>query len=119
MRKRNNILPFKEVASVVAGIFVALIILCNQAFYYNYLAELNDTKTKTEISDSQEDVPVIKLAQDAVSSVVQVIVVQALHLISEIVFVDREESKSEAPLNLGASAYFKTLFNIIISPNAP
>ena len=119
MREDKNILTLKEVTGVAIGVFVALIVLFNQAFYYNYLAEVNDGGVKTEINDSQEDTPVIKLAQDAVSSVVQVVLAQTLHVISEILFADGEDTTVETPLNIGVSSYFKTLFNIIISPNAP
>ncbi len=105
---------------MIIGMIVAVVILFTQTFYYNYLSEVHDDQIKTEINDQQqEDVPVMKMAQDAVTSAVQVILFQALHLISEIVLVDGEEVKVEPSIDLGYISWVKVLFNVIISPNAP
>ena len=108
----------KEAFGIVLGILAAIAILFTQGFYYDYLAEVND-HASIEFTDGQSGhVPVLKITHDAIPSVAEISINQALNFISDIVFSD-EVAENDAPKTLRLDRYFENLFNLIISPNAP
>ena len=114
------ILKHKHFTGILFGIFAGLIILSNQSLYYNLDAETAE-QTKKELADQEEgeEIPAIKVGQEAITSVVQVILVQAIRSVTDILFSDDNEVKHTYSSEVSPNSYFKALFNLIISPNAP
>ena len=115
------ILKYKHFTGILFGIFAGLIILSNQSLYSSYQPEPMEQSNQTP-ADQQEDgeeVPIIKVGQEAITSVVQVVLVQAIRSVTDIVFSDEHEVKPTSQSEIRSNSYFKALFNLIISPNAP
>ncbi|MCF6360917.1 MAG: hypothetical protein L3J29_09180 [Cyclobacteriaceae bacterium] len=75
-----------------------------------------DDSTKSDSQNSQE---VIIASQDVFLSVSTIQVDQVYHQIKEIVFGDDKKEKDTHIITKYVSSFFKTLFQQVISPNAP
>jgi len=75
-----------------------------------------DDSSKTESQDSQE---IAIASQDVFLSVSTIHIDQAFHQIKEIVFGDSKKEKHTHTVTKYVSSFFKTLFEQVISPNAP
>ncbi len=75
-----------------------------------------DDSTSSENQESQE---VVSATQDVFLSVTSIQVDQELHQIKEIVFGDDKKEKNTHIITKYVSSFFKTLFEQVISPNAP
>ena len=70
-------------------------------------------------SDSQDSQEVIATTQNVFLSVSTIQLDQELHQIKEIVFGDDKKEKNTHVISKYVSSFFKTLFQQVISPNAP
>lgn len=70
-------------------------------------------------SENQESQEVISTTQNVFLSVSTIHVDQELHQIKEIVFGDDKKEKHTHIVTKYVSSFFKTLFEQVISPNAP
>jgi len=70
-------------------------------------------------SESQESQEVVSATQDVFLSVSSIHIDQELHQIKEIVFGDDKKEKHTHIITKYVSSFFKTLFEQVISPNAP
>ncbi len=75
-----------------------------------------DESGNTENQESQE---VVSATQDVFLSVSSIHVDQELYQIKEIVFGDDKKEKHTHIITKYVSSFFKTLFQQVISPNAP
>ncbi|MEM9390175.1 MAG: hypothetical protein AAGA02_06860 [Bacteroidota bacterium] len=108
----------KESLGIALGLLAAFAILFSQTFYYSYLETANDGVSLDVTDENGEELPVLKMAHEAVASFAQISINQTLDFISEII-ISNEVSTNEVPKTLRLDRYFETLFNLIISPNAP
>lgn len=70
-------------------------------------------------NEGQESQKVINVTQDVFLSVSTIQIDQELHQIKEIIFGDDKKEKHIHIVTKYVSSFFKTLFQQIISPNAP
>ncbi|MEM6522536.1 MAG: hypothetical protein AAGF85_06330 [Bacteroidota bacterium] len=117
MKRYVSLEKRKKNLGIAFGVLAAVAVLFSQSFYFNYLESI-DTTSVEQTDERGDDTPVIKMAQDAVVSVAQIFIHQVLDYLGDI-SVGREIIKTEIPRTLRLDRYFQTLFNIIISPNAP
>ncbi|MDH5397186.1 MAG: hypothetical protein OEX02_03520 [Cyclobacteriaceae bacterium] len=115
----------KEILTILVGIVAALIILISQVGFYQVQHELSTSVSveKSIDDDTAEESPTPQLKifnNDAIATVVHVVSGQDFHIITtlypkfENIITVWVEQISE-----GVTAYFRTLFQRIISPNAP
>lgn len=119
----NRILKHKAIKdglSLFLGVFVAIAILLSQSIVVSSSQE-EETKPVTEQQSDQGDEAeqVLTISQDAVSSVAQITISHSLRFISDI--YQKAEDKVEVNLDqkVDFNPYFRALFRLIISPNAP
>ena len=121
MRENKNIATFKEWLALTFGVLAAIAIVCSQTLPQN--AELGSEEVKKELpaqSDDENDhheIPTIN--QNVVSSFAQVTLTQSLHFISDIYQPEGDEVNVQLDQKVDFNSFFKTLFRLIISPNAP
>ncbi|UII22837.1 hypothetical protein [Fulvivirga ligni] len=127
MRNHITIRKFKHTIGLCIGVLAALVILTSETCYYSYMASYSlatsgkDTTIdiKHDNKDDSNDHAILSISKDAVSSVAHMNITQALHFITEI-YSGSSEDVVEIPENIpDFNTYFKTLFRLIISPNAP
>jgi len=73
----------------------------------------------SDLPESQESQEIVAATQDVFLSVSTIHVDQELHQIKEIVFGDDKKEKHTHIITKYVSSFFKTLFQQVISPNAP
>jgi len=118
MKSSRNISRKKELAFILLGILAAVAVVFSQSFT-NFTYEL-EKDVKTELpadEEGSEDIPTI--SNDAVSSFVQLTLNQALHFIADLKYQVKETITVFLDQKLDYNTYFKNLFRLIISPNAP
>jgi len=119
MRSVRKAIVFKEWLSIVLGVVAAIAILCSQSFTYTVSELPDEVKTELPADDDGEHHEVTTISQDAVSSVVQLTISHGLHFITNIYHNVVEVAKTWFDQKIDFNSYFKTLFRLIISPNAP
>ena len=114
------ILRDKHFTGILLGFFAVMIILSSSSLYYDH-SSANEEQNQQALSQQQEDdeTPVIKIGQEAISSVVQIVLIQPIRPITDITFSEEGEKKVAYTTKAKLNSYFKALFNLIISPNAP
>ncbi|ELR70918.1 hypothetical protein C900_03201 [Fulvivirga imtechensis AK7] len=120
MKKLGKISRYKQTIGICFGILAAVVILVSQSCYYNFLAN-EEAKVNTEVNDQKGEPKhdVLTISKDAVASVVQYTISHALHFIAEIYLENTDEVEIAIDQEVDFNAYFKTLFRLIIAPNAP
>ena len=73
----------------------------------------------SDTSENQESQEIVSATQDVFLSVSPIHLDQELHQIKEIVFGDDTKEKRTHIITKYVSSFFKTLFQQVISPNAP
>lgn len=111
---------YKHALGISLGIVAAIAVLFSQSCYYNYVA-LEKSKVNTEVpgADGEEHHDVLTISKDAVTSAVQFTISQVLHLIGNIDLQNSDEVEVELEQTTDFNTYFRTLFRLIIAPNAP
>lgn len=118
MKFASHIARRKEAMGIALGLMAAVAILLSQTVYYSYLEAVNEKVSLDVTDENGQELPVLQMAQDAVVSFAQISINQTLDFISDIIIcVDIDNN--EVPKSLRLDGYFETLFNLIISPNAP
>lgn len=119
MKKIINSAIYKEWVSLILGVMAAAAVLCTQSFNYStYIQPEEGTQTEVP-SDQHEDADKTTISQDAVSSFVQLTLTSGLHFIADIYQGIVEEFEVVVDQKIDFNSYFKALFRLIISPNAP
>lgn len=121
MMKRRIQSINKEYVGIALGVVAALVILLSQSFYFSYVEGIEGPAIKTAQAGDFEDSDktVLEMGHQALSSIAQFAVQNVLHFISEIYIEDLNENGEYILTNEGFTPYFKALFRLIISPNAP
>jgi hypothetical protein len=106
---------------LAAGILAAVVILCSQAFQKETRSILSKIDAgKTEKSAGTEKKVIAATPSDAVTSGQAVEVGEAdPTFIREILLGNEKDSRQPAIDNAIVSEFFKTLFRVFISPQAP
>ncbi|HEY3403524.1 MAG TPA: hypothetical protein VGK59_09070 [Ohtaekwangia sp.] len=106
--------------TLVTGMATALVIVISQLFYFS-APQYTKTEVKTEQQQNQsEDASVISLPSSTLpSSATHVEFQQESFCLFEILFEEDEATETAFDLKLPVSKLFQTLFQSIISPNAP
>lgn len=114
---KRSVVHSKSLA-LLFGILTAAVIVCTQTVQYSY-QPISSELEHAEAADEEGQTHVSMHLSDAVSSYAQITLDQALHELSSIYMEvkDRVEIPVEQKLNF--NSLFKTLFRLIISPNAP
>ena len=102
----------------VALVVMVILVFC-QFFYYN-AADHSRKEIKTEQQDDQSDAEIyISQPSSSLPSSTHVELNQTLIFLFEIVFENEETEKRDFNVLLPPNRFFKTLFDGVISPNAP
>lgn len=119
MTDNKNISNYKHLVGISMGVITAFVILFTQSFYFNYVTD-SKVEVKTEQADDSGETSLdLTISQDAVSSVVQININQILPYISDIHFTLEDQGNFEIISVPELNKYFRALFTLIISPNAP
>ncbi|MEM7106781.1 MAG: hypothetical protein AAF519_01050 [Bacteroidota bacterium] len=117
MKAQESIVKSKRTLGIVLAVLAAVSVLFSQGFYFSYLESI-DTEAVEHTDEHGEDIPVVKMTQDAVMTMAQISIHQVLDYLGDI-SITEAIIKIAVPKSLRLDGYFTTLFNIIISPNAP
>lgn len=118
MKFRYKIEVRKETIGIALGFLAAFGILFSQSLYYHYLDNVDGVSSIELTDENGDEIPVLTMTQHAVSSFAQISINQTLDFISDVI-VNKDVEENELPKTLRLDGYFNTLFNLIISPNAP
>lgn len=120
MNRLKTISKYKQTLSICIGIIAAMAILISQSCYYNYLAK-EEARAKIEVTDDEgeDNHEVLTISKDAVTSAVQFTISQVLHFIAEIHQENGADIEVKDDRVVEFNSFFKTLFSLIIAPNAP
>ncbi|MBL6446844.1 hypothetical protein JMN32_11010 [Fulvivirga sp. 29W222] len=121
MNKQRHISNYKQTIGIVIGIVAAIVILVSQSFYYDYMAS-TEGGVKTEIGSEptgEQQPDILTIGKDAVTTVVQFTITQVLQFIADLQLANSDEVQIEFDQKVELNTFFKTLFRLIISPNAP
>ncbi len=121
MKKLINTTIIKEWLALTIGVIAAIAVVFSQT---TLVSSQNTTDTEThahtDSGDSDEDNhDITTISQDAVSSIAQLTLANGLHFITDIDQNEGETVKVQLDHKVDFNAFFKTLFRLIISPNAP
>jgi hypothetical protein len=108
----------KTFTTPVAMVVMVILVFC-QLFYYQP-ADRSKTEITTEQQDDQSDAKFfISQPSSSLPSSTHVELNQTLIFLFEIVFENEETEKRDFNVSLPPNRFFKTLFDGVISPNAP
>ncbi|MEP2771221.1 MAG: hypothetical protein ABJH05_03665 [Fulvivirga sp.] len=120
MRKLINTAIIKEGLALTLGIVAAVAILFSQTALVsdNHTSD-TETHQSTEDDNTENKHDITTITQDAVSSIAQLTLANGLHFITDIDQNESEPVKVQFNQKIDFNSYFRTLFRLIISPNAP
>jgi hypothetical protein len=97
---------------------MVVLVFC-QCFYYSAAAQ-SKKEVKTEQQDDKSDAKLfISLPSTSLPSSTHVELNQTLIFLFEIVFIQQQTEQRDFNVLLPPNRFFKTLFDGVISPNAP
>lgn len=108
--------------TLITGLSMAVVIIVSQLFYFEGpRQEKSDIKTEQQNQSSQstDEGYVISLPTSILPSYLHVEFQQASFCLFEILFETREVKEAAFNFKLPKGKFFQTLFQSIISPNAP
>ncbi len=109
----------REIATIIIGLLAVIVILVGQVNYYPVQVKAMEEISLEDETEAGENEVLKIYTNDAVSSAVQFSFHQVLHFISDIYSEAVEEVWEEVSDQLNPTEFFETLFQRIISPNAP
>src|SRR5688572_16821984 len=118
MSMRRLKLQKKALTTPVALVVMVILVFCQ--FFYYQAADRSKNEIKTEQQDEQSDAKLyISQPTSSLPSSTHVELNQTLIFLFEIVFENEETEKRDFNVSLPSNRFFKTLFDGVISPNAP
>jgi hypothetical protein len=110
----------RRIVTMTAGIAVALAIICSQLFYSQSISlQKKETKTEQHQQESSDDQVYITVPSTSLPSSTFTELNPNVFFLFDILF---EENASDVPaliLAIPLGEFFRTVFGLIISPNAP
>lgn len=113
---------YKQSTTILMLVLIGMSVLVYQTAHTYVQSSINvQSKVMDDSgnSESHESQKVIAATQDVFLSVSNIQLDQGLHQIKEIVFGDDKKEKHTHIVTKYVSSFFKTLFQQVISPNAP
>lgn len=113
---------YKHPTAILMLILIGMSVLVYQtahSYMQSTLKVQYEVSDEAGSSDNQESQEVLASSQDVFLSVSTIQLDQELHQIKEIVFGDDKKEKHTHIITKYVSTFFKTLFQQVISPNAP
>jgi hypothetical protein len=108
----------KTFTTPVALAVMVIVVFCQ--FFYHHAADYAKKEIKTEQQDEQSDAKFyISQPSSSLPSSTHVELNQTLIFLFEIVFENKRTEKRDFNVSLPPNRFFKTLFDGVISPNAP
>ncbi|UII28719.1 hypothetical protein LVD15_09925 [Fulvivirga maritima] len=120
MKTNSAIRNYKHSIGICLGIIAALVIITSETCYYGYLAsQTSSIEVSQDDNGDDGEHAIISISKDAVTSIAHLFIQQVLHFISDIYSASADDV-IEIPESIpDFNSYFRTLFRLIISPNAP
>ena len=108
-----------KIVTMVMGVLVALAIVCSQLFYFQPTS-LPKKETKTEQHQENPDDQVsYSVPSTSLPSSVHVVLNPNVFLLFEILFEENVSKIPEFTIAIPLGQFFRTVFGLTISPNAP
>ncbi len=120
MKGYSEIVRYKFKAGILLGFMAAFAILFSElsSFQYRQAAAIQAKADKAGDYDDKAQ-EVLEVGKHLVAHVSQLIIVQEWHFLGDIYTIDHQDQEPGALEVRGYNTWFKTLFRLIISPNAP
>jgi hypothetical protein len=107
-----------KIVTMSMGILVALAIVCSQLFYFQP-ASVPKKETKTEQQENSDDQVSFSVPSTSLPSSVHVVLNPNVFLLFEILFEENVSKIPELTVAIPLGQFFRTVFGLTISPNAP
>jgi len=109
-----------RIATLMLGTITALVIVFSQLFYFQ-AADYCQQKAKTDqhTESSKEEATYISIPSSTISSSQTIQLNQDFTFVLEILFDGDEEQPERGYPTVSLGKIFRTLFSVIIAPNAP
>ena len=118
MSMRRLKLQKKTFTTPLALVVMVILVFCQ--FFYYQATDHSKTEIKAEQHDDQSDAKIyISQPSSSLPSSTHAELNQTLIFLFEIVFENEETEKKDFNVSLPPNRFFKTLFDGVISPNAP
>ena len=114
----------QRILTAILGLITAGAVVLSQAFYYQ-LTEFKKESVKTEQSDSssqdksEHSETFISVPDSSIPSTFTIVLNQELTVVREILFRTDNDGEVYHTPAISAGQIFRTLFSVLISPNAP
>ena len=108
-----------KIVTMALGILVALAIVCSQLFYFQPTSiSKKETKTEQHQENSGDQVS-FSVPSTSLPSSVHVVLNPDVFLLFEILFEENVSKIPELTVAIPLGQFFRTVFGLTISPNAP
>jgi cytochrome c-type biogenesis protein CcmH/NrfG len=120
MKGYSHIVRYKFKAGILMGFMAVCAILYVDLSSFTYRqAAIQHEKAESSEEKENKSQEILDAGKNLIAHVSQLTLVQTWHFIGEIYLVDHQDQEIQ-DLEIGEyNTWFKTLFRIIISPNAP
>ena len=109
-----------HIVTMAMGIIVALAIVCSQLFYfYQTSTQKKETQAEQHQQENSEDQVYFSVPSTSLPSSVHVELNPNVFFLFEIIFEGNVTDAPEAILAIPLGQFFRTIFGLTISPNAP
>jgi len=120
MKGYSSIVRYKFRAGITLGLIAALaIVMTNQTLVNHQVKAEMHIDAGQDQDQNDEPKAQLSAAKDLLASVSQLTITQAWHFIADIYTVDHENQDLRGFEIREFNTWFRTLFRLIISPNAP
>ena len=110
----------KNIASLTTGIIVALAIIFSQFFYFQAESHSKkETKTEQQQKENSEDQVYISVPSTSLPSSAHVELNPNVFFLFEILFEQEVSEVPELNFTIPTGQFFRKIFGVTISPNAP
>ena len=113
---------YKHPSTILMLVLIGMSVLVYQTahtFLQSNVEVHAEISADSDSAESQESQEIVAVSQDVFLSVSTIHLDQELHQIKEIVFGDDKKEKNTPIVTKYVASFFKTLFQQVISPNAP
>jgi hypothetical protein len=109
-----------RIVPMCMGILVAMAIVCSQLFYFqNVTLQKKETKTEKHQQENSDDQVYFSAPSTSLPSPVHVELNPNVFFLFEILLEGSVSNTPDPVLAIPSGQFFRTIFGLIISPNAP
>mgnify|MGYP003575484716 FL=1 len=110
----------RHIISMITGIVVALAIICSQLFHTQQdFLQKKETKTEQHQEDDSDDQVYITVTSTSLPSSAYTELHPTVFFLFDILLEERVSGIPEFIVSIPSGQFFRTIFGLIISPNAP